>query len=156
MVQWLIKTSPSNAGDAGSASVQGAKIPHALWPKTQNIKQKQYPNKFKKDYLDGLHQKNKLKKETPKLWVRSGRKYSWPSLQACPPQKPLSECWARLLATQPMWRVSIWLRVVRKVFTGHCDCQADTAPPVGGKRVCPIKKIATLKNELRRELFGSY
>ena len=31
-------------------SGQGAKIPHALWPENQNIKQKQYCNKFSKDF----------------------------------------------------------------------------------------------------------
>ena len=42
----MVKTSPSNAGGAGSVSGQGAKIPHALKPKNQNIKQNQYCNKF--------------------------------------------------------------------------------------------------------------
>ena len=41
----VVKTSPFNAGGAGSISGQGAKI-HALWIKNQNIKQKQYCNKF--------------------------------------------------------------------------------------------------------------
>ena len=36
------KTSPSNAGAAGSIPGWGAKIPHASWPKNQNIQQKQY------------------------------------------------------------------------------------------------------------------
>ena len=31
-----VKTSPSNAGGAGSISSRGAKIPHALQPKNQN------------------------------------------------------------------------------------------------------------------------
>jgi len=46
----VVMTLPSNAGGAGSISGQGAKIPPALWPKTQNIKQKQYRNKFNKDF----------------------------------------------------------------------------------------------------------
>ena len=37
----MVKTSPSNAGGAGSIPGQGAKIPHASGPKNQNIKQKQ-------------------------------------------------------------------------------------------------------------------
>ena len=37
----VVKTSPSNAGGAGLIPGQGAKIPHVLWPKNQNIKQKQ-------------------------------------------------------------------------------------------------------------------
>ena len=31
--------------------VGGIKIPHASWPKDQNMKQKQYYNKFNKDIL---------------------------------------------------------------------------------------------------------
>ena len=46
----VIKISSSNTGDTGSIPGQGAKIPHASWPKTQNIKQKQYCNKFNKDF----------------------------------------------------------------------------------------------------------
>ena len=43
----MVKTSPSNAGGAGSIPGRGAKIPHASWPKIQkNIKQKQYCNKI--------------------------------------------------------------------------------------------------------------
>ena len=36
----VVKTSPSNAVGVGSIPGQGAKIPHALGPKKQNIKQK--------------------------------------------------------------------------------------------------------------------
>ena len=62
-VQWLrlrrpvVETSPSNAGSAGSIPGRGTKIPHAWGPKTQNIKQKQYCNKFNKDFKNGRHQK---------------------------------------------------------------------------------------------------
>ena len=42
-----IKTLPSSAGDSGAIPAQGAKIPHALWPKSQSIKQKQYKNKVR-------------------------------------------------------------------------------------------------------------
>ena len=38
----MVKTSPSRAGDAGSISGLGAKIPHALQPKNQNIKQSNF------------------------------------------------------------------------------------------------------------------
>ena len=57
----VVKASPSNAGGAGSISGQGAKIPHASWPKNQNIKRKQYCNKFNKDFKNGPHQKKKKK-----------------------------------------------------------------------------------------------
>ena len=46
----MVKTLPSNAGGVGSIPGLGAKIPLASWPKTQNIKQKQYCNKFNKDF----------------------------------------------------------------------------------------------------------
>ena len=39
---------------------QGVKIPHTSWPKTQNIKQKQYCHKFNKDFKKGPHQKKKI------------------------------------------------------------------------------------------------
>ena len=51
----MVKTSPSNAGGARLITAQGAKIPHALWPENQNMKQKQYCNKFNKDFKNGPH-----------------------------------------------------------------------------------------------------
>ena len=36
----VAKNPPSNAGGMGSIPGLGAKIPHALWPKNQNIKKK--------------------------------------------------------------------------------------------------------------------
>ena len=56
-----IRTLPSNAGAVGSLPLQGTKIPHASRSKNQNIKQKQYCNKFNKDFKNGSHQKNKVK-----------------------------------------------------------------------------------------------
>ena len=46
----MVKTAPSNAGDASSIPGQGAEIPHASWSKNQNIKQTRYCNKFNKDF----------------------------------------------------------------------------------------------------------
>ena len=46
----VVGSSPSNAGGSGSIPGQGPKIPHALRPKKQNIKQKQYCNRFNKDF----------------------------------------------------------------------------------------------------------
>ena len=51
----VVETSPSDVGGVGSIPGQGAKIPHASWPKNQNIKQKQYCNKFNKDFKNGPH-----------------------------------------------------------------------------------------------------
>ena len=60
----MVKTSSSNAGDAGSIPGWGAKISRASWPKNQ--KQKQYCNKFNKDFKNGPHQKHKNKKNSRK------------------------------------------------------------------------------------------
>ena len=57
----MIKTSPSNAAGVGSILGWGAKIQHASGPKTQNTKQKQYGNKFNKNFKNGPH----LKKPQP-------------------------------------------------------------------------------------------
>jgi len=50
----VIKT--SHVG-AGLIPDQGAKIPYASQPENRNIKQKQYCNKFNKDFKNGPHQK---------------------------------------------------------------------------------------------------
>ena len=44
----MIKTLLFNAEGAGLILDQGAKIPHALRPKNQDLKQKQYCSKFNK------------------------------------------------------------------------------------------------------------
>ena len=59
----VVKTSPSNAGGMGSIPGWGPKIPHASWPKNQNIKQRKYCNKFHKDFKNGPHQKILKKKK---------------------------------------------------------------------------------------------
>ena len=63
----VVKTLPSNAWGVGSIPGWGAKIPHASWPENQNKKQKQYCNKFNKDFKNGPHPKKKkiLKKNLP-------------------------------------------------------------------------------------------
>ena len=53
-------TSPAGAGGSDLIPGQGAKIPQALRPKkNQNIEQKQYCNRFNKDFKKGPHQKKK-------------------------------------------------------------------------------------------------
>ena len=47
----MFKTSPSNVGCVGLVPGQGTKIPHALQPKTQKVKQKQYCNTFNDDFF---------------------------------------------------------------------------------------------------------
>jgi len=46
----VVKMSSSNAGDVASNPGQEAEIPHALQSKNHNMKQKQYRNKFNKDF----------------------------------------------------------------------------------------------------------
>ena len=69
----VAETSSSNAGGLG----QGVKIPYSSWPKNQNIKQKQYCNKFNKDFKNDLDQKKKKKRQSDskkkvKEWARDG------------------------------------------------------------------------------------
>ena len=45
----VIKTSPSNAGDMGWIPGWGTRIPHALTPKSQNIKSEAILYKLNKD-----------------------------------------------------------------------------------------------------------
>ena len=54
----MVKTSSFNTGGVGLIPGHGAKIPHASGPKNQNVKQKQYCNKFNKDFKYGLQLNN--------------------------------------------------------------------------------------------------
>ena len=45
----MAKASPSDDGGEDLISGGGVKIPHGLWPKNQNMKQKQFSNEFNKD-----------------------------------------------------------------------------------------------------------
>ena len=56
----MAKTSPSSEKGVGSIPDWwgAAKIPHASWPKTQNVKQKQYHNKFNTDFKYGPYPKS--------------------------------------------------------------------------------------------------
>ena len=57
----VVKTLPSSARGVGLIPGWGAKIPHVSSPKDQNIRQKQYCNKFNKDLKkNGPHQKKNL------------------------------------------------------------------------------------------------
>ena len=53
----VVKNPPSNAESVGLIPGEGAEIPYASRPKTQNIKEKQYRNKFNKDFENGPHKK---------------------------------------------------------------------------------------------------
>ena len=67
----MVKAVPSNAGGAGSIPNQGTKMPHASWPINQNVKQKQYCNKFNKDLKNGphTHTQSNRKKTTKIHWM---------------------------------------------------------------------------------------
>ena len=58
----VVKTWPFKVGGLGLIPGWGGKIPHGSGPKNQNIKQKQYCNKFTKDIKNGPHKKKILKK----------------------------------------------------------------------------------------------
>ena len=68
----MVGTSPFSAEAVGLIPALRTKIPHVSWPKQtnkqtkkpQNIKQKQYCNKFNKDFKNGPHQKKSLKNKT--------------------------------------------------------------------------------------------
>ena len=53
---------PFNAGGAGLITGYGVKIVHGLWSKNQNIKYKQYCNKFSKDFKKLSTYKTLIKK----------------------------------------------------------------------------------------------
>ena len=57
----VVKTSPSNAEGVGLIPGWGTKTTHAWNPKSKNIKQKQYCNRFNKDFKNGPY-RNYLKK----------------------------------------------------------------------------------------------
>ena len=61
----VVKSPPSDAGGTGLIPGQGVHIPHTSCPKKKpkniNKPQKQYCNKFNKDFKNGLHQKKQLK-----------------------------------------------------------------------------------------------
>ena len=71
----MVKPSLSNAGGDASIPGQGAMIPHTSWPENQKVKQKQYCNKFNKDFKNGSHQKN-LKKKKKKI-KRRNSEHKW-------------------------------------------------------------------------------
>ena len=58
----MVKNLPPNAGGIGSIYSWESKIPRALLPKSQDLKQQRYCNKFNKDLQKGPHQKD-LSKE---------------------------------------------------------------------------------------------
>ena len=54
-------------GIKGSVPGWGAGIPHASWPRSQNVEQRQCCNKFSKDFEDMVHIKKKKNLEKTKF-----------------------------------------------------------------------------------------
>ena len=105
----------------GSIPGQEAQIPHAWRPRNQNIKQKHYYRKFKKDFKNGPHQKN-IKKKSVQLKKRERENMgtAW-ELEVWPPE---ADCLRPGQALQP-----------RAVLGKFCDPDGlsvvpDTAPQV--------------------------
>ena len=78
--QSMVTTSPSSAGGAGSIPGQGAKTPHDLQPRNQNIKWKQYCSKFNKDFKNGPHPKKSFRKEIV-LFCYLKKRNEFPTIQ---------------------------------------------------------------------------
>ena len=70
----MVKTLPSSAEGTRSIPGRGTKIPNALGPESQNIKQKQYCNKFNKDKKKKKNQIKNLSNQ--KIIVLSKRSYN--------------------------------------------------------------------------------
>ena len=51
----VVKTSSSNSGHESSIPGWEARTPNVSWAKNQNIKQKQYCNRFSRDFKSGPH-----------------------------------------------------------------------------------------------------
>ena len=78
------KMSPPSAGSVGLIPGQGTKIPHASWPKKQNIKQKHYCNKSSKYFLkNSPHQKHLTKKKKSRSNITAAAAAA-KSLWSCP------------------------------------------------------------------------
>ena len=63
----MVRTLPSNAGGAGSIPGRGPGIPHGLRPGSQGIEQRQYCNKFNRDFKNDPHQKKKILKKRKEI-----------------------------------------------------------------------------------------
>ena len=65
----MARTSPSNAGRAGSPPGWGVKVPRASQSKNQNIK---HLTKFSRDFKNGPHQKKKNLKKREQFFKSDG------------------------------------------------------------------------------------
>ena len=81
----MVKASASSTGGGGSMPDPGAKIPYASWPKKQNIKQKQYCNKFNKKFKN-VHIKNKKIKDEGRNQGNAFTSQEMPKIGSKPPE----------------------------------------------------------------------
>ena len=66
----MVKTSPPNARGDGLIPGRGSEVPHASWPKSQNVKQEQYFYKFNTIKMVHIKKKQNLKKNrNPSEWA---------------------------------------------------------------------------------------
>ena len=76
VVQWLRLHFPMQGVRVRSlVGERGSHMPHCQ--KTKNIKQKQYCNKFNKDFKNGPHQKKNLKKKKELCVVYMKFRFNW-------------------------------------------------------------------------------
>ena len=110
----VVNTWPSSAEGVGSILGRGTKIPCASWPKNQNIQQKQYYNKFNKNFYNGPHKKKKIFKKTKKskrVQERVSLSY-WGKLSTCHQQwednvSHLSQTFKPRVTVPEGWRTQI-------------------------------------------------
>ena len=96
MVQWLRLHLPMQ-GVRVQSLVMELKIPHASGPKHQNINQKQYGNKFSKDFKDVPYQKILKKENKGKAVVFNAKlNLSRLCLFLCRSYRPCRTAWSRV------------------------------------------------------------
>ena len=129
VVQWL-KLHASSAGGAGSIPGRGAGIPHASQSKKQNRKQKQYCNKFKKDFKNGPYQKAFFqKKNCDRQCARIHQNLLSLSGKNAPPQVKLGLTMRYALASQ-LWLLWVppWVEAARWTWVLEWGLGWDTEP----------------------------
>ena len=117
---WKDVHAPTYSPTLAAPSIAGgeAMISHALWPKNQNIKQKQYCNKFNEDSKNDSHKKKIWKirhEQNANIVSTSSRSHplydpspfkgtAWKKVRL---QKELTVCfintWRQGLCSQPLW-----------------------------------------------------
>ena len=87
-----VRSLPSNAGAVGSIPLQGTKILHASRSENQNIKQKEYCNKFNKDFENGSHKKKHTHTKKQSEGGCQSSSFSWTTEGLYPSSSPPPSC----------------------------------------------------------------